>query len=276
MSWMRLPEEYSKEDSYFCIFPIRFEGKVTYGKGASKGPDAIIEASEHLEYYDEQFKVEPFEKGIFTKDMGDLMLDQDSALKQIELNYPKNNFVIALGGDHSVTIACAEQHDADVLIFDAHSDLRDSWNNSSNNHACVSKVLSKDRNVGIVGVRSQDKDEVELQPENVHVLHSYNINEKAFQEVLDKLNKKVYISIDVDVFDPSFIRNTGTPEPGGLMWNELINLLKKTFEQKEVVGADIVEFSPNENFTAEAYSVAKLAHKLMAMKIVPSNSASHD
>ena len=267
--WMNLPQEY--RGGKFVILPIEYEKDLTFGTGASLGPSEIIKASEHLEYYDEQFDCEPFEKGIkllepIKADEPEKMIEKISE----EIKNHKNKFVIGLGGDHSVTLGLTKNLDSDtsIIILDAHADFRDSWNGSSLNHACVSKQLSKKHFLALLGIRSMDIDE-KTQIENnekVHLLNAYNFNLTKLKEILSKLKDKVYISIDVDVFDSSFIRNTGTPEPGGFTWNQVIAILKEIFKHKEVIAADIVEFSPKENFQAEAYSLAKLVYKIMALK----------
>jgi len=273
MRFMNLPEEYCKKDSKFVILPIKYEKNLTFGTGTSKGPDEILKSSEHLEYYEDQFDCEPFEDGILTiKPLDISHLNPEDAKKEIKKLIPQNKFLITLGGDHSITFPIVEklleEQDFSVLIFDAHSDMRHSWNNSKLNHACVSKRISEKTNLGIVGVRAQDIDEkIEIDDhKDVHVIKAYNFSDNSFEKLLSKLKKKVYISIDVDVFDPSFIRNTGTPEPGGLNWNIIISCLKQTFKEKEVIAADIVEFSPKENFEAESYSLARLTYKLLALK----------
>jgi len=272
MTWMRLPEEYRRDGSKFCVLSLPFEGKVTYGRGASMGPQAIVEASEHLEYYDERFGQEPFVEGILPVVL-DLPDDEEAMIRTVKDQFPKNEFVVGLGGDHSVTLGMLEGYevrngDFDVIVLDAHSDLRDSWNDSPLNHACVSRQASKKHDVLLVGVRSQDGDEAERKPENVRVIKKYEFAQDSFREALKDLKKRVYVSIDVDVFDPSFIRNTGTPEPGGFLWDDVVEMLATIFEEKAVIGADIVEFAPQEQYAAEAYSLAKLAYTLMALKVV--------
>ncbi len=273
MSWMRLPKEYAGPASRFVILPLPYEGEPTYGEGASKGPDAIIKASEHLEYYDEQFDCEPFEKGIQER-------ERITTLGQIREEVRvrgRERFIIALGGDHAVTIGIVqgfeEIHGAfSVLILDAHSDFRDSWNGSQQNHACVARRIVGKHKVGIVGVRSQDVDEMRALSENekVKVLKAHEYSQDELEKILNFLGKKVYLSIDVDVFDPSLIRYTGTPEPGGLTWDQVITILERVFKEKHVIGADIVEFAPHgeeAHYRAEAYALAKLAYKMMAMKM---------
>ena len=271
--WMNLPEEYRK--GKFVILPISYEKDLTYGGGASKGPQEIIKASEHLEYYDEQFDVEAFEDGIEmldSLDLGDLSPEEMVEKVRETIKLLKNKFPISIGGDHSVSIGVVkgleELHEEfSVIQFDAHADFRDSWT-SQYNHACVAKQISKKHSLMMIGVRSMDLDEKKAidNDDYVHLVKSYELNKKKLLEILPKLHRKVYISIDVDVFDPSFIRNTGTPEPGGLSWNNIIKILKLIFEQKEVIGADIVEFAPKINFEAEAYALAKLCYKIMGLK----------
>lgn len=268
---MNLPEEY--RNGRFIILPIAYEKDLTYGQGTSKGPTEIIKASEHLEYYDEQFGCEPFVEGIqllpeIKAETPEEMVEKVSAIVKDN----QSNFIIGLGGDHSVTIGLVKgqeqlHQDFSVIIFDAHADFRDSWNNSVLNHACVSKQLSKRHDLALLGIRSMDIDEAKQinQSKNVHLLKAHDFSLSKLKEVLPKLKDKVYISIDVDVFDPSFIRNTGTPEPGGLSWKEVTDSLQEIFRQKEIVGADIVEFSPQENYRVEAYSLAKLVYKLFAL-----------
>lgn len=276
MSWMKLPKKYTQDDSRFVILPISYEKDATYGTGAAKGAQEIIKASEHLEYYDEQFDFEPFLLGI--KQLPTLNLSAQSPKDMVEtvasvVKAHKNQFVIGLGGDHAVSIGLVkgmEQHHGDfsVLVLDAHSDFRDSWNNSSLNHACVNKQLSKKHPIGLIGLRSMDSDEFKdvFERDDVHVIKAYDFTPEAVDELLENLSGNVYISIDVDVFDPSFIRNTGTPEPGGLSWNQVIGILSAVFASKNVIGADIVEFAPKLGYEAESYALAKLAYKIMALQ----------
>ena len=274
MSFMNLPEEYRKQDSYFQILPIEYEKDLTYGQGASKGSSEIIKASHHLEYYDEQFDNQPFLKGINT--LESLKLNQETPEQAIniiseQVEKIKDKFLISLGGDHSITIGTVKgikDKDFDVIILDAHPDMFHSWNNSQFNHRCTSQRISENHKILQIGIRSMDKDEKEIinNNNNVNIIKKHNFSIEKLSEELDKLKHKVHISIDVDAFDISVIKNTGTPEPGGFAWNQLIDILKTIFKNKQVIAADIVEFAPNNNFKAEAYSLAKLTYKIMAMK----------
>lgn len=275
MNFMRLPDEYAGDESFFAVVPIPYEYNPTFGDGASRGPKAILEAAEHLEYYDEQFGCEPFTKGVQLVDIASLPESPEDTIGRIAevAGSLKGKFPIFIGGDHAITIGTVRglegEKEFDVLILDAHSDFRYSWNNSRLNHACVSRQLVEKHRVGIVGVRSQDIDEVrEIEKdERITLIKAYDYDDELFEMFLNSLGDNIYISIDVDVFDSSFIRNTGTPEPGGLSWNQVISILKKTFEKKNIIGADVVEFAPKENYTAEAYALARLVYKIMALKM---------
>ncbi len=275
MNWMALPQEYSTEEAFFKILPISYEKSVTYGQGASKGPEAIIKASQHLEYYDEQFKTEAFIKGI--QILPKLNLNNNTPKEMVQtikstVEKQKNKFVISLGGDHAITIGTIKgletENDFSIIQFDAHSDYRDSWNGSQLNHACVANQV-KNHEILQIGIRSQDADEAKQIEENknLHIVYAWEFNINKIKELLPKLKQKVYITIDVDAFDPSFIRNTGTPEPGGLTWNQVIKVLELIFKEKKIIGADITEFAPKENYESEAYSLAKLAYKIMNLKL---------
>jgi len=280
--WMNLPNEYCSDDSKFVILPIPYEKDPTYGEGAAKGPAAIIEASQHLEYYDERLDCEPFEKGIVVKEPLQLPDEPEAAMEKIadavkNIVKDKEKFLISLGGDHAITIGTVQgleekNEDFSILILDAHADMKFSWNNSQLNHACVARRLSTKHKVGVIGVRSMDVDEAKEieQNKNVRIIKAYDYSEKELDKMLEFLGKNVYLSIDVDVFDPSIIRNTGTPEPGGLDWETVNGILGKLFASKQVIGADVVEFAPHGeawNYRAEAYALARLVYRLMALYV---------
>ena len=269
---MNLPEEFASKDSKYYILPIGYEGNLTGGKGTSKGPSEIIKSSYQLEYYDEQFNIEPYKRGIHI--LQNLSADTPEEITEKiseEVSKHKGKFIISLGGDHSISMGIVrgleKTHDNfSVIVFDAHPDLFYSWNNSKLNHRCASFYISSKHQTTLLGIRSMDKDELEIvKNNNIHLIYSHENIKKSLLEILPKLENKVYISIDVDAFDPSFIRNTGTPEPGGFFWKEFIELLETIFKNKNVIGVDIVEFSPNENFESESYSLSKLIYKIMAL-----------
>ena len=290
MKWMNLPDEYSGEDSSFIVLPIAYEKNVTYGAGASRGAIEVVKASKHLEYYDEELDCEFFEKGVYIHPL--LKLSSESAEDMVALVQEKlkpieaNKFIIGLGGDHAVTIGLVKgleefYGDFAILQIDAHSDFRDSWNGSKLNHACVIRQLVDKHEVVAVGIRAQDKDENEAVEncENLQTIYGWEFDIKKVREALLNIKaEKLYITIDVDGFDPSVISCTGTPEPGGLLWQQVIEILKLCFSLKKVIGCDVVEFAPeyvlvennerklSSRARSEAYILARLVSKVMAMK----------
>lgn len=274
MKFMDLDDKYSSVRASVYILPVEYEGVITWGSGSDKGAQEILEASKQLEYYDEEFDKEACFNGIHTTEPLNLRnKTPEEANKEIkkEIQKHEQKFIITIGGDHSVGIACLQacEKPFSVLQFDAHPDLFYSWNGSQYNHRCFGhKAYTVAEQLVQVGIRSMDKDEKNLidGQENITIIRPQEIRKETPIQIVEKLTKKVYISIDVDVFDPSFIRNTGTPEPNGLQWQQVINILKEVFKTKEVVGVNICEFSPNENFEAESYALAKLIYKIIVLK----------
>jgi agmatinase len=269
--FMNLPDKYAGEDSKFLVINIPWEKDVTYGKGASKGPEEIIKASHQLEYFDIEAELEVFEQGIKTIDITPKVFE-DIQEQILKMGF-KDKFPVFLGGDHSITIPTVKiiesiKEDFDMIVFDSHADFFYSWNSSENNHRCVNRRLIDNHNILVIGLRSCDIEEFNEmnKDERINYIKANKFNLDVLKKQLSKLKKKIYISIDVDVFDPSFIRNTGTPEPGGLSWNNVLEALELIFASKNVLAADINEFAPNSNFDAEAYSLAKLVYKLFILK----------
>jgi agmatinase len=295
-NFMNLPKEYrDKNKSKVVIFPVSFKTKTTRKNDSNLGPKAIIEASHELEYYEEDLFCEPHEKGIFTEEQltikeTDFAKIKHKILDKFSKIYDSKKFPITLGSDHSTTIPIIEalekkEKDFGIIVFDAHSDLREPWGKDTWWHACVSREISKKHKTLLVGIRSMDNNDLEYlqsrEGNNTAVIfgkdllssqkqHNWDLS-SCFQleEKLRQLPKKIYISIDVDVFDPSIIRYTDTPEPGGLNWTQTNNLLKIVFREKEVIGVDLVEFSPepkNKAVFCESYLLAKLIYKIIAYK----------
>ena len=272
-----LPEEYSSlEQAKVVILPVPYDGTSTWLKGADSGPSAIIEASNHMELYDIETDSQVYQKGIFTAEPvdGDLLPEQivETVQKRVQDFIDKEKFVVVIGGEHSVSIGSAKAHvekfsDVTVLQLDAHSDLRNEYEGSKYNHACVMARIAEMCPIVQVGIRSMDISEKEFLVEN-RVFFAENIQEcdNWIEKVKSKLSDKVYITIDLDVFDPSIMPSTGTPEPGGLFWYDILMLLKKVFDDKEVIGFDIVELCPDERNKASDFLAAKLIYKLLSYK----------
>lgn len=272
-----LPEEYSAlESARVVIIPAPYDGTSTWIKGADKGPAAIIEASTHMELYDIETDSEVYKKGIFTaKPVDGQELPEDmvmSVSEQVRHYLQDNKFVVVLGGEHSVSLGPVKAHieknaDLTVLQLDAHSDLRDEYEGSKYNHACVMARIKELCPIVQVGIRSMDSSEKQsLDKNRVIFAGEISTNKNWVEHVLSKLSQNVYITIDLDVFDPSIMPSTGTPEPGGLLWYDVLRLMRTVFENRNVVGFDVVEMCPDEMKKAPDFLAAKLIYKLLSYK----------
>ena len=272
-----LPEEYSNlEQAKVVILPVPYDSTSTWLKGADKGPAAVIEASTHMELYDIETDSEVYQKGIFTAEPvnGNFLPEQmvETVHKRVRDYIENEKFVVVIGGEHSVSIGAATAHikkysDVTVLQLDAHSDLRNEYESTKYNHACVMARIAELCPIVQVGIRSMDISERESLDEN-RVFFAENIQkfDNWIEKVKSKLSEKVYITIDLDVFDPSIMPSTGTPEPGGLFWYDILMLLKEVFDDKEVIGFDVVELCPDERNKAPDFLAAKLIYKLLSYK----------
>ena len=272
-----IPEENSLyEDSKVVLVPVPYDGTSTYGKGANKGPEAIMDAAENMELYDIETNSEAYLNGIYLAPTVSEDSSPEAMVKAVEetiSHYLQDGkFVTMLGGEHSVSIGSIrafvkEFPNLTVLQIDAHSDLRPEYQGTKNNHACAVHEASKTTNLIQVGIRSMDAVELPFIKEE-NLFTSYDIRKSEYwqEDIVNLLSENVYITIDLDAFDPSIMPSTGTPEPGGLMWNETLDLLKKVFTNSNVVGFDIVELAPIEGLSAPDFLAAKLYYKLISYK----------
>lgn len=272
-----IPEEFAQESSAeVVLIPVPYDGTSTYGKGADNGPEAIFDAAENMELYDIETDSEVYKKGVFIAPTVTEESSPEAMCEEVEKQFTKyindGKFVTMLGGEHSVSIgaiqAMRKMHgDISVLQLDAHSDLRPEYHGSACNHACALHKASKETNLIQVGIRSMDTVELPfLQSDKLFTSYDIRANEHWQTDVVCRLGEKVYITIDLDVFDPSIMPSTGTPEPGGLLWNETLDLLKMVFKQCDVIGFDIVELAPMEGLSAPDFLAAKLYYKLLSYK----------
>jgi len=272
-----LPEEYSNPDNAkIVIIPVTYDGTSTWGKGADKGPEAIIESSANMELYDIETDFEVYKKGIFTDQLvGDLSFPEDVVellTGKVQYYIEEGKFVVVIGGEHSVSIGSIKAHNEKyenlgVLQLDAHLDLRDEYNGSKYNHACVMARAKELCPVVQVGIRSMDSSEKQFaNKENIFFAKDIYNKSDWIGKVVSQLSEKVYITIDLDVFDPSIMPSTGTPEPGGLLWYDVLGLLRSVFKQKEVVGFDVAELCPDARNKAPDFLAAKLIYKLLSYK----------
>ncbi len=272
-----IPDQYAKlENAKIVVIPVPYDGTSTWQKGADKGPEAFLDASENMELFDIETRSEVYKEGVY---LADAVEENNSPESMVEAVHEttkkyinKNKFVTIIGGEHSISIGSVKAFDEcfnnlTVLHIDAHADLRKEYEGSSCNHACAMYEASLNTNLVQVGIRSMDKSEMSsMNLDKTFFAHDMAINEYWMDEVLEQLTDNVFISFDLDALDPSIMPSTGTPEPGGLLWYETLEFLKLVFEQKNVVGFDLVELCPNEIDKSSDFLVAKLYYKMLSYK----------
>ncbi|MCB0482408.1 MAG: agmatinase [Flavobacteriales bacterium] len=272
-----IPDKYAQfSDSKVVLIPVPYDGTSTWQKGADKGPQAFLEASANMELFDIETRSEVYKKGVY---LSEPITENGSPEAMVEavhkavLKYIKlDKFVTLFGGEHSVSIGSIrafteEFENLTVVQLDAHADLRKEYEGSKCNHACAMHEASKTANLVQVGIRSMDISELDYMDEyQVHFAHDMVSDEEWMENAVSQMTKNVFITIDLDVFDPSIMPSTGTPEPGGLLWYETLAFLKMIFENKNVVGFDIVELCPQENEKSSDFLAAKLYYKMLSYK----------
>jgi len=272
-----LHEDYcNPENAEIAIIPAPYDQTSTWVKGADEGPDAIIEASGNMELYDIETDSEVYRRGILTGEPVErdiFPVDMVQVVKQkVQKHIDHNRFPVVIGGEHSVSIGAVQAHadnhkSLSVLQLDAHADLRDEYEGSIYNHACVMARVKELCPIVQVGIRSMSNEEKETLDRS-GVFFACDIHNETgwIADVVAKLSDKVYVTIDLDVFDPSIMPSTGTPEPGGLSWYPVLSLLKAVFADRNVVGFDVVELCPNSRNKAPDFLAAKLIYKMLSYK----------
>ena len=266
------------------VVPFGLEKTVSYGGGTKNAPKEIIKASHQVELYDEELHCEPYKKiGIKTLKPFKINKDIKKALKQIsninEKILNKKLFPITFGGEHSITPGCInpfikKYNKLCLLHFDAHADLRESYNGNKFSHASAIKRCLDYKNVSVIsfGIRNISASEVAYLKKNSSRINIFWAKDKMkwdlnkFKKMVK--NKTVYLTFDVDGLDASIMPATGTPEPGGLLWDETINIIKIACKHSNIVGADINELSPIKGFNIYNFLVAKLAYKILSYKFL--------
>ncbi|MBQ4913693.1 agmatinase [Maribacter sp. MMG018] len=274
-----IPDTFAQlETAKVILIPVPYDGTSTWGKGADKGPDAFLEASENMELYDIETDTEVYEQGVY---LADAITENSSpeamvnAVHKVTKDYIKRNkFVTLFGGEHSISIgsirAFSECFDnLTVLHIDAHADLRESYEGTKCNHACAVHEASQTTNLVQVGIRSMDAiEKTFMDEEKTFFAHDMVADEYWMDKVIDTMTDNVFITFDLDALDPSIMPSTGTPEPGGLLWYESLEFLKQVFEEKNVVGFDIVELCPNPADKSSDFLAAKLYYKMLSYKFM--------
>jgi N1-aminopropylagmatine ureohydrolase len=265
----------SFEQAQVVILPLPVEFSTSYGKGTAAGPEAILAASAFVELYDEELDLEIWRKGIHTlpamefpdkpAELMDTITDRVTALLQ------HDKFIAVLGGEHSISAAVYRAYQdrfdhLSVLQLDAHSDLRLEYENSPYSHAAaMRRIWEQNNKIVQLGVRAQCSEEREfIKQHKISIYYAHQLIKKGFSNALiKKLDKNVYLTIDVDFFDPAIMPSTGTPEPGGFCWYETLDFLRRVFQQRNVLGFDVVELSPIPALKHPDFMVAKLISKLI-------------
>ncbi len=274
------------ESALYALLPLPWERTVSWGGGTAQGPAGVLQASQYVELWDEELRREPWKAGIHT--LPPPAID-DAALGHLEgeealveglrrigaaarPHMDSGRRVIGLGGEHGVTPALVREAaqvwpGLGVVQFDAHADLRATYEGSPNNHACaMHRVLDLGLDTLAVGIRSLSPPEAALAEEKgLSILWAApeSLTPHAFERALDRLPEQIYLTFDVDYFDPSVLPATGTPEPGGGSWHPTLAMLRTLFERKRVVAADVVELAPHPAHPASDFTVAKLVYKLI-------------
>lgn len=266
----------NKKSAEIFLQSIPYDGTSTWVKGADKGFEAFMNALENMELYDIETASEVYKKGIHIAESLGSFESPDQMFNAVYENTKKllkiNKFLTFFGGEHSISIGIIKAfyekfNTISILQIDAHADLRESYMGSKYNHACALHDANNNAHLIQVGIRSMDISENKfINRENVFFAQDMLSNNQWMDESINLLNDKVYITLDLDAFDPSIMPSTGTPEPGGILWNDMLCYLKKVFKNRNVVGFDIVELAPIENLEAPNFLVAKLYYKMLSYK----------
>jgi len=286
----------SIQDARILVLPVPYDSTTSYKTGARDGPQAIIDASINMELFDHELRREPADAGIHTRPevapvmsgpqamvdrLGQIaaelvrppvMLSEAKHLEGARGGNPPDKILCTLGGEHLLSVALAWAY-ADrypgltVLQFDAHADMREEYAETGYNHACTARRILERSPVVQVGIRSLSRDEWDFlqtgPPVTTFWAEQLPLSEADLDRLVDALSGHVYLTFDLDAFDPGVVSGVGTPEPGGLTWSEALRILRRVTRDRRVVGFDLMEYCPAEGNTAGAFTAAKLAYKLM-------------
>lgn len=271
------PEETNYETAAIAILPVPYDGTSTWIKGADRGPDALLEASYNLEFYDIETGTEVYKKGIATLEP---VMENKTPEKMAEAVFQRmktilsdRKFPVLIGGEHSVSVGAFRAISAfypkfSILQLDAHSDMRDTYEGSAYNHACVmARAKEYTTSITQVGIRSSAVEEKEnIVPERIFYAHRLPMMSDWIEQVSAQLEENVYVTIDLDVLDPAYMPSTGTPEPDGLTYRQVLRLLETVIKKHHLIGFDVVELCPNEVNKAPDFLAAKLIYQILSMR----------
>ena len=274
-NFLGLPQIYSDyKRSRFVILPVPYEQTTSYKAGTKEGPQAIISASKQVELFDEELKTEPYKTGICTlNELEPISRGPEEMVEKIykvgrELVKDKK-IVVMLGGEHTISIGMIKAYkqrykDLSVLQLDAHADLRDSFQGSQFSHACTMRRVREIAPAVQVGIRNTSLEEHKwIRKEKLNLFIAPEKDLSWLDKALSLLSSNVYLTLDLDFFDPSIMPSVGTPEPGGFLWYETLDLLRTLSSKKNIVGFDIVELCPQPGNIAPDFMAAKLIYKII-------------
>ncbi len=274
------PQHADYDTAKTVIIPAGYQGTVSYGQGTAEGPQAILEASWNVELYDVILQQELHLQGIHGTAPLDLPADPAQAVEAVKdavaAELARDKFPVVLGGEHSLSagaVAAASEHVSgiSVLQLDAHADLRDTYEGTPHSHACVMRRIA---DMGLpftqVGIRSmcfQEAEYIKARDLNIFYAHKIRKDPNWIAKIIESLSDKVYVTLDIDVLDPSEMPATGTPEPGGLYYYDLVELLVALKKSgKQIIAADLMEFAPISGFHAPDFLAAKLLYLLCSLR----------
>jgi agmatinase len=268
----------SFDNARILVWPIAYEGTVSYGGGTGKGAEAIIDASRNMELYDDETDAEVYRLGIHTLDESTSLEPPERMMNSLydrakELVH-SGKFVAMIGGEHSVSAPVIRAHaerypDLSVLQIDAHADLRDAYDGTPHSHASIMARVVKDLKIpavqcGIRSISAEEARDLDSLPTRIFWAREIVGRDDWWDEAVDELTENVYLTIDIDGLDPSLVSATGTPEPGGLGWYETIGLIRTLARKRRIIGMDLTEYSYVEGHSASAFLCAKLIYKTLA------------
>ncbi len=272
-----LPASFAnRKHSRIVLLPVPYDATSTWLRGSAKGPAAIFDASRNMELYDTETGGEVYRRGIFTDDhlvvpsSAEMMVNLVN--KRVGEWLGQRKFVVTLGGEHTVSVGAVRAHNKQypgmsVLQLDAHADMRQEYQGSPYNHACVMARIREICPATQVGIRSLDiREKQYIEPGRMFYAEEIRQDGNWMTEVLDTLSGQVYLTLDLDVFDPSIMPSTGTPEPGGMDWYTVLALVRRVASEKELVGFDVVELCPSKHDRAPDFLAAKLIYKILGYR----------
>lgn len=273
--FLDMPDIYTDyKKAYFVILGVPYDGTSTFVKGADKGPQAIIDASDSIELYDIEEDIEVYTHGIHTAAPLNKLESPEKMVKSVYQRVKQyindNKTLVLLGGEHSVSIGSIQAHaekypDLTVVQLDAHADLRTEYQGSIYNHACVMNHAQQLANVVQVGIRNVCVEEKQyIHPQKIFYAHQIHDNHEWMDKAIEQMSDNVYLTIDLDCFDPSILPSTGTPLPGGMGWWQVLAFIDKINKTKKIVGFDVVELCPNPADKSSDVLAAVLTYKIMS------------